>query len=130
MFVTFSRIGAWRRSSSSTNAPIAGPKSARPFGSTSRKEALAVECAKAATTYAAWALAEDADDAAISAAVAKATAGESYRHVTAKAIQLHGGIGFTWEHDLHVYYKRAMSGDVTFGDATCSREIVAERLGL
>ena len=91
---------------------------------------VAVECAKAATTYAAWALAEQADDAPIAAATAKATAGESYRHVTAKAIQLHGGIGFTWEHDLHVYYKRALSGDVTFGDATWSRELVADRLGL
>ena len=90
---------------------------------------VAVECAKAATTYAAWALAERADDAAIAAATAKATAGDAYRQVTAKAVQLHGGIGFTWEHDLHIYYKRAMSGEVTFGDATWSRELVAERLG-
>jgi alkylation response protein AidB-like acyl-CoA dehydrogenase len=91
---------------------------------------VAVECAKAATTYAAWAIDQRADDAAIAAATAKATAGDAYRDVTAKAIQLHGGIGFTWEHDLHVFYKRAMSGDVTYGDATWSREIVAERLGL
>ncbi len=91
---------------------------------------VAVECAKAAVTYAAWALAEHADDASIAAATAKATAGEAYRQVTAKAIQLHGGIGFTWEHDLHIYYKRAMSSEVTFGDATWSRELVAERLGL
>lgn len=91
---------------------------------------VAVECAKAATTYAAWAVAERADDAAVAAATAKATAGDAYRQVTAKAIQLHGGIGFTWEHDLHVYYKRAMSTEVTFGDATWSREIVADGLGL
>ena len=64
------------------------------------------------------------------AATAKATAGDAYRQVTAKAIQLHGGIGFTWEHDLHIYYKRAMSSEPTFGDATWSRELVAERLGL
>ena len=91
---------------------------------------VAVECAKAATTYAAWAIDQRADDAAIAAATAKATAGETYRHVTAKAIQLHGGIGFTWEHDLHLFYKRAMSDDVTYGDATWNRELVAERLGL
>ena len=91
---------------------------------------VAVECAKAATTYAAWAVAERADDATVAAATAKATAGDAYRQVTAKAIQLHGGIGFTWEHDLHVYYKRAMSTEATFGDATWSREIVAEGIGL
>jgi alkylation response protein AidB-like acyl-CoA dehydrogenase len=91
---------------------------------------VAVECAKAATTYAAWALSEGADDAAIAAATAKATAGDAFRQVTAKAIQLHGGIGFTWEHDLHIHYKRAMSSAATFGDATWNRELVAERLGL
>jgi alkylation response protein AidB-like acyl-CoA dehydrogenase len=91
---------------------------------------VAVECAKAATTYAAWAMAEHADDAAIAAATAKATAGDAYRQVTAKAIQLHGGIGFTWEHDLHIYYKRALANDVMFGDAAWNRELVAQRLGL
>jgi alkylation response protein AidB-like acyl-CoA dehydrogenase len=91
---------------------------------------VAVECAKAATTYAAWALAEGADDAAIAAATAKATTNDAYRQVTAKAIQLHGGIGFTWEHDLHIYYKRAMSSEPTFGDSVWNRELVASRLGL
>ncbi|MEO6029697.1 MAG: acyl-CoA dehydrogenase family protein, partial [Candidatus Binatia bacterium] len=91
---------------------------------------VAVECAKAAVTYAAWALAERNDDAAVAAAIAKATAGDAYRHVTAKAIQLHGGIGFTWEHDLHIYYKRAMSSEVMFGDAAWNREIVADGIGL
>ncbi|MCC6849343.1 MAG: acyl-CoA dehydrogenase family protein [Deltaproteobacteria bacterium] len=91
---------------------------------------VAVECAKAATTYAAWAVDQRDADAAIAAATAKAVAGEAYRQVTAKAIQLHGGAGFTWEHDLHVHYKRAMSGEVTFGDGAESRELVAARLGL
>ena len=90
---------------------------------------VAVECAKVATTYAAWAVGERADDATVAAATAKATAGDAYRQVTAKAIQLHGGIGFTWEHDLHIYYKRAMSSEVTFGDASWNRELVAQRLG-
>jgi alkylation response protein AidB-like acyl-CoA dehydrogenase len=90
---------------------------------------VAVECAKAATTYAAWAVAERSDDAVTAAATAKATASEAYRQVTAKAIQLHGGIGFTWEHDLHIYYKRAMSTEATFGDAAWNRELVADLLG-
>jgi alkylation response protein AidB-like acyl-CoA dehydrogenase len=91
---------------------------------------VAVECAKAATLYAAWALDRDSEDAGVAAATAKATAGDAYRQVTAKAIQLHGGIGFTWEHDLHIYYKRAMASEVAFGDATWNRELVARRLGL
>jgi alkylation response protein AidB-like acyl-CoA dehydrogenase len=89
-----------------------------------------VEKAKTATYYAAWADSEDADDAALAAATAKAIAGDAYRFVTARAIQVHGGIGFTWEHDLHLYFKRAQSGEVTFGDAAWSRELAARRLGL
>ncbi len=89
-----------------------------------------VECAKTATTYAAWAAANGVADAAVAAAGAKALASDAYRSVTAEAIQVHGGIGFTWEHDLHLYFKRAMSSEVTFGDATFNRELVARRLGL
>ena len=89
-----------------------------------------VEKAKAATYYAACADAEAAADAALAAAQAKAIAGDAYRFVTARAIQVHGGIGFTWEHDLHLYFKRAQSDEVTFGDATYSRELAAQRLGL
>ncbi len=89
-----------------------------------------VEKAKAATYYAACADADGADDAALASAHAKAIAGDAYRFVTARAIQVHGGIGFTWEHDLHLYFKRAQSDEVTFGDATYSRELAAQRLGL
>jgi alkylation response protein AidB-like acyl-CoA dehydrogenase len=91
---------------------------------------VAVECAKAATTYAAWAIDQRADDAPFAAATAKATANDAYRAVTAKAIQLHGGIGFTWEHDLHIHYKRAMASEPTFGDSVWNRELAASRLGL
>ncbi len=89
-----------------------------------------VEKAKAATYYAACADAEAAADAALAAAQAKAIAGDAYRFVTARAIQIHGGIGFTWEHDVHLYFKRAQSGEMTFGDATSCRELAAQRLGL
>jgi alkylation response protein AidB-like acyl-CoA dehydrogenase len=91
---------------------------------------VAVECAKAATTYAAWAIDQRSDDAPTAAATAKATANDASRLVTAKAIQLHGGIGFTWEHDLHIYYKRSIASEPTFGDSVWNRELVASRLGL
>jgi alkylation response protein AidB-like acyl-CoA dehydrogenase len=87
-----------------------------------------VEKAKMATTYAAWADGAEAPDAGFAAANAKALAADAYRRVTARAIQVHGGIGFTWEHDLHLYFKRAHADAVLFGDATASRELVMQRL--
>jgi alkylation response protein AidB-like acyl-CoA dehydrogenase len=86
-----------------------------------------VEKARMAATYAAWATAADAADAALAAADAMALAGDAYRTVTTQAIQVHGGIGFTWEHDLHLYFKRAQSSAVTFGDASWCRELAARR---
>ena len=85
-----------------------------------------VEGAKSATYYAAWAVANDAPDAALAAAMAKAYCSDAYRQVTSEGIQVHGGIGFTWEHDLHIYFKRAKGSEVTFGDATWNRELVAQ----
>jgi alkylation response protein AidB-like acyl-CoA dehydrogenase len=89
-----------------------------------------VEKAKAATYYAAWADSAGEPDAPLAAANAKAIASDAYRTVAAAAIQVHGGIGFTWEHDLQLYFKRAQSGAATFGDGTWNRELVAQRLGL
>jgi len=85
-----------------------------------------VESAKSAMYYAAWAVANDVPDAALAAAMAKAYCSDAYRQVTAEGIQVHGGIGFTWEHDLHLYFKRAKGSEVTFGDATWNRELVAQ----
>jgi len=90
---------------------------------------VAVECAKAATTYAAWAI----DERATTRRSPRYRQGHRRRCLPPgdrQAVQLHGGIGFTWEHDLHIFYKRAMSGEVAFGDATWSRELVAQQLGL
>jgi alkylation response protein AidB-like acyl-CoA dehydrogenase len=84
-----------------------------------------VESAKSATYYAAWAVAHDTPDAPLAAAMAKAYCSDAYRQVSAEGIQVHGGIGFTWEHDLHIYFKRAKGAEVTFGDATWNRELVA-----
>lgn len=85
-----------------------------------------VESAKSATYYAAWAVANDAPEAPLAAAMAKAYCSDAYRLVTAEGIQVHGGIGFTWEHDIHIYFKRAKGSEVTFGDATWNRELVAQ----
>ena len=85
-----------------------------------------VESAKSATYYAAWAVSSNAAEASLAAAMAKAYCSDAFRQVTAEGIQVHGGIGFTWEHDMHIYFKRAKGSEVTFGDATWNRELVAQ----
>ncbi len=85
-----------------------------------------VESAKSATYYAAWAVASDVAEAHLAACMAKAYCSDAYRFATAEGIQIHGGIGFTWEHDMHLYFKRAKGSEVTFGDATWNRELVAQ----
>jgi alkylation response protein AidB-like acyl-CoA dehydrogenase len=87
-----------------------------------------VESSKSATYYAAWAVANDVEEAPLAAAMAKAYCSDAYRIVAGEGIQIHGGIGFTWEHDMHIYFKRAKSSEVTFGDATWNRELVAQRI--
>jgi alkylation response protein AidB-like acyl-CoA dehydrogenase len=89
-----------------------------------------VESAKSAVYYAAWAVSNEVAEAALAAALAKAAASDAYRKVTADAIQVHGGIGFTWDHDLHLYFKRAKSSEFTFGDAAWNRELVAQGINL
>jgi alkylation response protein AidB-like acyl-CoA dehydrogenase len=89
-----------------------------------------VESSKSATYYAAWAVANDVPEAPLAAAMAKAYCSDAYRHTAGEGIQIHGGIGFTWEHDMHIYFKRAKSSEVTFGDGTWNREIVAQLIGL
>jgi len=91
---------------------------------------VAVENAKSITYYAAWAQDQEAPDASLAASMAKAYVSDAYRKVAGDGIQLHGGIGFTWEHDLHLYFKRAKSSEVTFGDATFHRERVAQLIAL
>ena len=85
-----------------------------------------VESAKSATYYAAWAVANDVAEAHLAACMAKAYCSDAFRYVAAEGIQIHGGIGFTWEHDMHLYFKRAKGSEVTFGDATWNRELVAQ----
>ncbi|HEY7649756.1 MAG TPA: acyl-CoA dehydrogenase family protein [Methylomirabilota bacterium] len=89
---------------------------------------LKVENAHAATYYAAWALDAGAEDAAVAASVAKAYVSEASRDVCGEAIQVHGGIGFTWEYDLHLYFKRAKALEPMFGDADHHRELIVRRV--
>jgi len=83
---------------------------------------LEVENSHAATYYAAWALDAGADDQDMAASVAKAYVGEAARKVCGESIQVHGGIGFTWEFDLHLYFKRAKALEPMYGDAEYHRE--------
>jgi alkylation response protein AidB-like acyl-CoA dehydrogenase len=89
-----------------------------------------VENGKSLTYYAAWAMDENVPEAPLAASMAKAYVSDAYRKVSGAGIQLHGGIGFTWEHDLHLYFKRAKSSEFTFGDATYHRERVAQLINL
>jgi alkylation response protein AidB-like acyl-CoA dehydrogenase len=87
-----------------------------------------VENAHVATYYAAWAVDAQAEDALLAASVAKAYAGEAARKVCGEAIQIHGGIGFTWEYDLHLYVKRAKALEAQYGDADHHRELIVRQL--
>jgi alkylation response protein AidB-like acyl-CoA dehydrogenase len=89
-----------------------------------------VENAKSITYYAAWAVDENVPEAPLAASMAKAYVSDAYRKVASAGIQLHGGIGFTWEHDLHLYFKRAKGSEFSFGDATYHRERVAQLINL
>jgi alkylation response protein AidB-like acyl-CoA dehydrogenase len=89
-----------------------------------------IENAKSLTYYAAWAVDENVPEAPLAASMAKAYVSDAYRRTAGAGIQLHGGIGFTWEHDLHLYFKRAKSSEFTFGDASYHRERVAQLINL
>jgi alkylation response protein AidB-like acyl-CoA dehydrogenase len=89
-----------------------------------------VEGGKSAVYYAAWAVSNEVAEAPLAAALCKAAASDAYRRVSADGIQVHGGIGFTWDHDMHLYFKRAKSSEFTFGDATYNRELVAQGINL
>ncbi|MGH9021618.1 MAG: acyl-CoA dehydrogenase family protein [Acidimicrobiia bacterium] len=101
---------------------------------------LQVESARSAAYYAGWTATQEAlsADAASHepselpavASLAKAYCSEAYFYAAAENIQIHGGIGFTWEHDAHLYFKRAKSSEVLLGDPTYHRELLAQRIGI
>jgi len=87
-----------------------------------------VEGMRSSTYYAAWCLAAHDPDGSLAASMAKAWCSDASRRVTATGLQVHGGIGFTWEHDLHLYLKRAQLDASSFGDATWHRDRIAGML--
>jgi len=88
-----------------------------------------IENAKSLTYYAAWAVDEGDPDSVMAVSMAKAAASDAGRRVCAAGIQLHGGIGMTWEHDLHLYLKRAKADEIALGDANWHRERIARLMG-
>jgi alkylation response protein AidB-like acyl-CoA dehydrogenase len=87
---------------------------------------LETESARSAAYYAAWALEENASDAATAASIAKMYASDAARTVGNRGIQIHGGMGFTWENDVHLYYRRAKASETMLGDANLHREKIAK----
>lgn len=91
---------------------------------------LVIESARSAAYAAAWAASQDKQDTALLSSIAKAYASDASRFVAGEGIQIHGGMGFTWEHDVHLYFKRAKADEFNFGNANYHRGRVAQLLGL
>jgi alkylation response protein AidB-like acyl-CoA dehydrogenase len=91
---------------------------------------LAVESARSAAYYAGWAASQDEPELPALAALAKAYCSEAYFRCAAEAIQIHGGVGFTWEYDPHLYFKRARASESLLGTPSQQRERIAAHIGL
>ena len=91
---------------------------------------VAVERARAAAYFAAATIAEDDERRTVATSMAKAAVGDAQRLIAQEGIQIMGGIGYTWEHDMHLYVKRAKSGDALFGTASEHRARIADHLGV
>jgi alkylation response protein AidB-like acyl-CoA dehydrogenase len=89
-----------------------------------------VESARSASYYAGWAAAEGTEDLPVAAALAKAFCSDTYFRCAAESVQIHGGVGFSWEYDVHLYFKRAKSTEILFGSPAYHRERVAQRMGI
>ena len=86
---------------------------------------LETESSRSAAYYAGWALQENSPDATVAVSIAKMYCSDAARTVGNRGIQIHGGMGFTWENDLHLYYRRAKASETAFGDAKFHRERIA-----
>ena len=89
-----------------------------------------VESARSAAYYGGWAAAEEDPELPAVASLAKAHCSEVYVNAALANIQIHGGMGFTWEHHAHLYFKRAKSSELLFGDPAYHRELLAQRMGI
>ncbi len=92
--------------------------------------ATELEAARSTAYYATWAVDGAPEELPVVAPLAEAVAGAALLHVAAEAIQMHGGIGFTWEHDAHMYLKRAKANELLAGGYRGVRRLVAERAGI
>jgi alkylation response protein AidB-like acyl-CoA dehydrogenase len=107
----------------------------RPIGSFQSLKHIAAECfadiepSRSLVWYAAWAQNHVPRDASRAASMVKARLGDVYSKTTNSAVQMHGGIGFTWEHDIHFWFKRAKANEALYGTPTFHRERVAELSG-
>ena len=90
--------------------------------------AITLEYSRSLMEWAAEAIKEDHPDAATAVSMAKSFCGDTCKKVVAEGIQMHGGIGFTWDHDMHLYFKRIWADDNAFGDSIYHRELVAQAL--
>ena len=91
---------------------------------------LDVESARSAAYYAAWCAAEMNSELPAVASMAKALCSEVYGRAATDTILIHGGIGFTWEHPAHLYYRRAKSSELLLGDPSYHRELLAQRINI
>ena len=91
---------------------------------------VAMELTRSAVRYSAWAADEAPDELPVAAALARAACSEAFSQVAADTIQVHGGIGFTWEHDAHLYYRRAKSSELLLGGRHQQRARLADRLAI
>ncbi len=89
---------------------------------------LDLELAKSVVYHAAYAQSQDDPQTPGLASMAKAAASDAYMRIAANTIQIHGGIGFTWDHDTHLWFKRAKSSEVLLGDPNHHRELMLQRL--
>ncbi len=89
-----------------------------------------VESARSAAYYAGWAASSDPEELKVVAPLAKSYCSEAYFFCAAENIQVHGGIGFTWEHDAHLYFKRAKTDELLFGTPAYHRSLLADAIGI
>ncbi|MFN2545719.1 MAG: acyl-CoA dehydrogenase family protein [Actinomycetota bacterium] len=92
--------------------------------------AVELEASRSATLYAAWAAATEAEDQDIAVAIAKSSCGDWLGHLAGEGVQVHGGIAYTWEHDMHLYLRRMKSLEAFMGDAAYHRERLARLIEL
>jgi alkylation response protein AidB-like acyl-CoA dehydrogenase len=91
---------------------------------------LVIADARSACAFAAWSAETELEDASSTVSIGKAWCSDAYSRVAGDAIQVLGGIGFTWDHDIHLYFKRAASTAIALGTADEHRAVLAKTIGL